>query len=256
MKTYQYVLIGVFSFLFFLLSSIPASVVYPYWKDMFGNKVPVEMNSVAGSVWDGQAGILKIQKHQLQKVQWDFSVLSLILGQLKVDWGFSLGDGQATGSMGKSFFGGITVSDVDAVLPMKDLLSLFDMQSLSADGFLKLKINELSVDGGAIVSALGNVEWQDAEIAIFKPLKLGDLEMNFEPDENGVKGILRDKGGPLETDGLLTLNTNGEYRFTGAIRVRDPSKKDLNSAVNSLGRAGPDGKITIKYSGKLQPLSL
>ena len=85
MKTYQYILIGVFSFLFFLLSSIPASVVYPYWKDMFGNKVPVEMNSVAGSVWDGQAGTLKFQKHQLQKVQWDFSVLSLILGQLKVD---------------------------------------------------------------------------------------------------------------------------------------------------------------------------
>lgn len=254
MKTYQYILIGLASFLFFLLLNIPANVAYPYWKQYMGKSVPVELSGVSGSIWDGEASV-RVERQQLDQLHWDFSFLSLLMARLNLDWTLQAAGGQGQGTLSKRF-GSVALEDVKAEFPVKDLARLFNLESLSADGTLSIDVDALNLEQGFIVSALGKVSWQNAEFAIFKPIKLGSMEVTFEPDENGVKGVLKDKGGPVEADGLLTLSSTGEYKLSASVRVRDTTQKDLVAAVNSIGKTGSDGKIRLNYSGKMPALPI
>ena len=175
---------------------------------------------------------------------------------MKLYLDFGLKEGQGKGAIAKSLFGGVSLQDVQAGLYLKDVAPMLGLQSLSPAGVVRLNLQELQIEDGFIVSAEGNAIWQNAEIALFKPLQLGTLEIEVKPDENGIKGVLSDKGGPLEAQGLLNLDTEGKYNLNGSVRVRDPLKTDLNSAINAMGRPGADGKIPLKYSGKMQALPL
>ena len=256
MKTYQYGLIGVLSFLIFLISSFPAKVAYGYWKQYLGNQVPLELQDVEGSVWNGKAAEVRLQQHQFQRLHWDLSLLSLLTGTVKLNWEFALNQGEGKGVIGKSLFGGLFLRNVKAGFHMKDLAPVLQLQALSPEGVIRLKLDELEIEDGFIVSAQGNAVWQNAQVSLFKTLELGSLQLDLEPDQNGVKGVIKDQGGPLEAQGLLNLDKTGQYNVNGSVRVRDPLKTDLNASINALGRAGPDGKIPLNRSGKLPPLPL
>lgn len=238
----------------FLVTTLPANLVYGYWKEYLGKDVPVVMDGLDGSVWSGSALGISVNNQQIQKVKWSFKPLQILLGNTELDLEFAMQDGYGKGSVGYNVLGDIYANGIEAWLPMDQVLPLFNLGSLRPGGALAINLIELVVNKQTVTTALGSLVWQDAEISILKPMPLGSLKVELEPGEQGVKGVISDMGGPLQVEGLLNVSQEGQYDVTGEVAVRDPEQKDLQNAIRSLGRSDRSGKVKLSQSGDLASL--
>ncbi|KPJ95107.1 MAG: hypothetical protein AMJ53_03510 [Gammaproteobacteria bacterium SG8_11] len=221
-----------------------------------GEEVPVVLQGVNGSVWSGSAAQAYISDQPLEKIHWRFKPVQLVLGNLELALEFSMQDGYGKGSVGYNVFGNMYASNIEAWLPTALVLPMFNLGSLQPGGALAINLSELKIKDNIVATALGSLVWQDAEISILKPMPLGSLQIQLEPTDDGIKGVISDMGGPLQAEGLLTLTHDGKYDFNAEIAVRDPQQRDLANAIRSLGRQDSTGKVKLHQAGDLASLGM
>lgn len=235
---------------------MPAGVAYGYWKTTLGGeKVPVTLEDISGSVWSGKVGKAVMKGQSLSAFTWDINLLTLLLGILELDIEFKVTDGYAKGTVGYSFFGGTYLNNVEAWLPLTQVENIINVAALKPGGALDVKLSNVKLDGNVVVSAQGDVAWHSAELTLLKKLELGDLDVAFEPHEGGVKGVLSDQGGPLTAEGVLQLNPDKNYEFDGAFGTRG-NNPDLQNALRTMGRIDRDGKVKVSLKGNLTQFGL
>lgn len=250
-STIKLSLFGLLAYLFFLIATVPAGFVYSQWKQhLGGNKTPVVLSDVEGSVWSGSIGKAVIKGSTFERVNWDISVLTLLLGIMEVDFDLAVTDGFAKGTVGYSVFGNAYFNGIDAWMPLAQIENLINLGALHPAGALDVKLSNVKLDGNAIVSAKGDIAWHGAAVTLFKQLGLGDLQFALEPHEGGVKGVIKDQGGPLRADGILQLNPDKSYTFDGEFGTRG-SQPDLHAALTTMGRFNKDGKVKVSLKGNL-----
>jgi general secretion pathway protein N len=251
----RYVVIGLSLYLVFLVITFPANVAYGYWKEYAGKREPVTLTGLSGSIWSGKASTSRIGSQVFDSLQWQFRPLSLLLGELEVLWEFRVADGYGKGVAGMNVLGNVTLNHVEGLLPVMHIAKLVRMDALKPGGSLGVDLDSVTIKDKIPTNITGNVTWHSAEVTLLKPMSLGNLQVKFEPaDTQGIKGVLSDGGGPLQLDGLLTLNPDGQYDVNLALGLRDQQQTDLGNALRSLGRPDRDGKYKIKRSGKLSNL--
>jgi general secretion pathway protein N len=253
-KTIQYILVGFSAYIIFILATIPAATVYAYWKDTLGPKVPFNAKHWSGSVWSGKAAEVMIGGKQIKSLSWQFHPFKLLMGSLELGLEFEVKDGYLKGAAGRSIMGTRYINDIEAWIPMSEIAALANLQTFMPAGALNVNLEKLELSQQALSSAVGDIEWNSAEITLLNKMGLGDIQLKFDPADDGIKGVLSDQGGPLQVDGLLTVSSKGAYAFTGALGLRDPQRTDLKNALRSLGRPGNDGKYKITRSGELAEL--
>ena len=250
-STLKLSMLGLIAYVFFLFATVPAGFIYGQWKqNLGGDKVPVSLTDIEGSVWAGSVGKAVIKGSSFERVNWDVSILTLLLGIMEVDFDLAVTDGFAKGTVGYSIFGGTYLNDIDAWMPLVQIENLVNVGALHPAGALDVKLSNVKLDGNTIVSARGDVAWHDAAVTVFKQLGLGDLQFAFEPHEGGVKGVIKDQGGPLRADGILQLNPDKSYTFDGEFGTRG-SQPDLHAALTTMGRFNKDGKVKVSLKGNL-----
>lgn len=251
---FRYLFILIASYLVFMVFTFPASVAYGYWKQHLGGNVPLTLSEVEGSVWSAKASGVQVGPQQLTTLHWDFHPLNLLAGQVELEWELAVDNGYGKGVAGMSALGTLYLHDTEALLPMTLLAGLGDLQALRPGGSLGVNLGSIKVRDNMVAEVTGNVAWHSAEITLLQPLVLGNLKVEFETDAESVRGVLADDGGPLQAEGLLSLDPTGAWSFNGALAARDPQQTDLVNALRSLGRADASGKHNIKRSGKLPAL--
>lgn len=253
----RYVLFGLLFYVAFLIVTFPASVAYGYWKHYLGQRSPVTLTDLSGSVWSGRANASRIGTQVFKSIQWQFRPLSLVLGELEMQWEFRVQDGYGKGVAGMNVMGSAYLQDVQGLLPMTPIAKLAGMDALRPGGSLGVDLDSVHVEGKMPTAITGSLTWHSAEVTVLKPMPLGDLKVRFEPGDGGIiKGVLSDDGGPLQLEGLLTLTPAGVYDLNLALAVRDPQQTELANALRSLGRPDTTGKYKIKRSGKLSSLRI
>jgi len=250
-STLKLVLTGFVTYLFFLLATVPAGFVYGQWKqNLGGDRVPVTLSNIDGSVWSGSVGKAVVKGSTFEHINWDVSILTLLLGIMEVDFDLTVTDGFAKGTFGHSIFGSTYLNNIDAWIPLAQIENLINVGALRPSGALDVKLSNVKIDDSAIVSARGDVAWHGAAMTLFKPIALGDIQFAFEPYENGVKGVMKDQGGPLRADGILQLNPDKSYTFDGELGARG-TQPDLHAALTTMGRFDRDGKVKVSLKGNL-----
>jgi hypothetical protein len=251
-STLKYSLFGIIAYLAFLVATMPAGLAYGYWKSTLGgDKVPVNLQDVNGSVWSGKVGKATINGQSLTALTWDIKFLTLLLGIVETDIEFKVTDGYGKGTVGYSFFGGAYFNNVEAWLPLREVENIIKVSAFKPGGALDVKLSNVKLDNNTVVSARGDVAWHGAELTLLKKLVLGDVDVAFEPHEGGVKGVLSDQGGPLSAEGILQLNPDKSYEFDGAFGTRG-NNPDLQNALRTMGRTDRDGKVKVSLKGNLE----
>ena len=236
----------------FLIATLPASVAYSIWTHLNAkSRTPVQLYDIDGTVWSGQIGKATINGQNINTIRWNVNLSTLFLGIMEADFDLAVPDGFAKGTAGYSLLGSLYFNNVEAWLPLPHIDNLINLAALKPGGAVDIKLANVKISSDkAIVSARGDIAWHSAEMTMFKKLSLGDLQITFEPNDDGTKGVISDQGGPLTAQGILQLNADKSYTFNGAFGLRG-EQPDLQAALTTMGRFDRDGKVKVSLKGNL-----
>jgi general secretion pathway protein N len=258
----RYIALGFLVYIIFLVLNFPADRAYAYWKSsdpsLSSGNQNFALAGISGSVWSGKASVAVINKTHFEKVEWAYRPWAMLLGQVGLSWRVQTpssqgsGFGQGVTSMGLD--GSVDFSSLEAQLPASLVASMAKMKALQPSGRLSLNLQDVEWNGESLVSAEGRVVWRGAGINLLKPVAFGDLTLTLETSNDEIKGVIKDSGGPLSAEGLITLAEDGRYQFNGVFAAR--GDRELENALRSMGNPGPDGKVKVTHSGTLAKLGL
>ena len=234
----------------FLLVLLPADRVYALLKERIS--LPVSLYQVNGSVWDGSAAVAMVGTQRFESVDWRFRPLALLLGHLEVELDVNRTGGGLSVVAGRSVTGDYFLRNLDADLPAAELESLYTPVKLGLSGDVIADIGRIVVKESHLASIEGKIIWKDAGFTMSPGNPVGSFEIEFETTDEGVKGLVKDTGGPLQVDGILLLKPDGSYQFTGALNPRDAARNDIRQALRIFGNPDATGKVDVSQSGNIQ----
>jgi len=250
-KVIRYGALVLILYVVFLLVLLPADRLYAVLKEKVA--LPASLYQINGSVWDGRAAVVMVGNHRLESFAWQFEPLALLMGRLQIALDFNKNAGKLSVVIGRSVWGDYYLHDADAALPAADLESFFSRTRLGLSGNVTANLRELKVKGNQLSAVEGTLLWKDAGLTSSADnTTVGSFEINFETTEEGVKGILKDAGGPLQADGIVLLKEDGTYQVTAAFTPRDATRNDIKQALRFLGNPDSSGKVSVSQSGNLQ----
>ena len=244
-----YVVFAVTLYVVFLLVNFPADRAYALVKHRLPPRI--QLYGLAGSVWHGHADVAQLGQYRVAPLNWQYRPAGLLAGRIDVKVQFNRGAGRASAVVGLSPGGDVRLSDVDASLPASELVQMLRLPLVQVDGELNAKLDSLQIKASHFTALNGTLTWNNARVLKPQSYELGGLVALFNTDNNIIKGTLKDKGGKLSVDGLVTLKPDGTYQLNANVGTRDTSQPALNRLINGLGRQGPGGKVAVTHSGKM-----
>jgi len=230
-------------FFFSLIYKLPAKFVY----QQFAKDSPVQLVGVSGSIWSGHAEQIVTQQLSLERLDWKLSPLSLLLGEVDIDW--TLDDSAALLS------GEIILSSSQQSLKNTrghiDLLAMaqrLPQQEILLGGIVQLDIAKLDLEQNKITNAVGKINWNHAELLSPENIVLGGFKTELSANAGELIMQLSDTGGAASLSGNASLSAHGKFKFSMQIGVRDTSATGLLGAFNQLGPTDENGKV--KLSGR------
>ncbi len=244
--------VGVLAYVVFLAATLPAAQAYGWYRDSLG---PLVLQDIHGSVWSGRASALEVGALRFESFSWELHRWGLLLGRLDADWNFGGPGARGRGHVERRNDGVLSLDQVRAHIPVKQVAAVLRDLPVELEGDLGIELGSLQLDGNRVLAAEGTITVQDLLVVSPGRLALGDFELTLETTDDGIKGTLVDRGGPVEAEGVFHLGPGGRYRFEGAFDPRDAGTPELVEGLRQLGPRGPDGRTRVSLSGALPAVS-
>lgn len=253
MRRYRLLLLGVVTYLLFLLMLFPAATA---WSWFAPKGVPLQLQGISGSIWQGKAAQSLWNRQPLGSLSWDLQLLPLFLGSLGVDFSLQTAQGVLEGDADIGLGSGvIQLSDFTGQLPVSELMRFVPPMPIpvAVNGTVTLDIQQLELNPASnTVHATGRINWHSAEVLSPQAFKMGNLQADISTDEKGVLAAqLKDLGGPLQLDALFTLNADRSYALSGSVAAAREAEASLTQALGWLGKVDGSGKHRLNLNGKL-----
>ncbi|MFQ5487491.1 MAG: type II secretion system protein N, partial [Gammaproteobacteria bacterium] len=177
---------------------------------------------------------------------------SLLLGRLELALELSKDRARINAIAGRTLSGDLYLREGRAHLPLADVENLISREPMGLTGTVEVDLERLEFAPGRITAAQGSLNIENAGLAPPLKVAIGSFRMDFASTEEGtIKGVLSDSGGPLQAQGLLLLQPDGNYRLTAELAARDPQRRDIKQALRYLGTPSPAGKVSLVRTGRL-----
>ena len=252
-----YLLVGLAAYVIFMLALTPANLVYTLSKEKLDAlSPPIKIYGLEGSVWSGRMQRLEYNQQSFNQLQWDLHPSGLLLGGVEASLAFNKGSMEFQGDVRRSFWGTMTISDVQGMIRASDLMAMVGMSAIKLEGDFALNLDQLTLKDKIPVSAQGTLTWNRAASRFPFNLDLGELMIEFEDVSEGVSAKLSDKGGPLEVAGDLLLKQDGNYQFNAVFVPRPGSNPQLVRTLMMMGPPNAQGKFEVKKQGNISQLTL
>lgn len=247
MRIVGYVVLGLLAYSGFLIASFPAERAFALLNLQAMN---VRAAGLSGTAWSGKAVLLQVEGRNLERVHWQVKPWSVLLGQLDIDVKLDGKEIAGSANVGLQPDGAIQLRDVDLRLSAAEISMLLNTP-VDLGGQFDVQLQSAELMGQMILSAEGTIRWQRASVTSPFVQPLGEFVAQLTTEEAGIKGQVKDEGGPLQLDGVAMLTPEGAYNFSGSVSVRDRQQKLLVQGLQAMGRPGKDGRVPLRYSGNI-----
>lgn len=253
MRRYRLLILGIAAYLLFLLTLFPAAAA---WSWFAPQGVPLQLQGISGSVWQGKATQSAWNRQPLGSLSWDLQLFPLFLGSLGVDFSLQTAQGYLQGEAEVALgSGAIQMSKLTGQLPISELMRFAPAMPIpvAVTGTVTLDIPQLQLNPvSSTVEASGRINWHSAEVLSPQAFKMGNLQADITTDEKGVLAAqLKDLDGPLKLDAVLQLNPDRSYSLNGSVAAARGADASLQQALGWLGKADGSGKHRLNLNGSL-----
>ncbi|WP_250658734.1 type II secretion system protein N [Alkalimarinus coralli] len=161
-KILLFLLVGVISYISFLIATLPASFVWKYLSPQLPLK-PLQINvkGLSGTVWDGEAYVSS--KGIEGVLDWDISLTGLFAGQLPIQLAVKSSAGTLNTDI-SVFSNGVELSGTKGKINLQALNTLFKRQRVTLNGDLTISSLELGYFDRAVTSATGQFDWSGGRV--------------------------------------------------------------------------------------------
>jgi general secretion pathway protein N len=252
MKKRVLVLAGIASFLITAVSQVPAHWV----TQRAAMLLPVTLQGVSGTLWQGSVHSVIWQNVQLRRVQWDFQVLALLRGKAAVNvqaqWvaGGTLNAICALGVTGAVQCEQMNLADIPAQ-SLSPYLQRYQIPPLR--GQLQAALTDVAWKQGSIPQANGTLTWQQAGITQ-SPQVFGDYNAILTVDEESGQQLTLSSApaAALTLDGSGQWQPDGKYQFALNLQPIPTAVSQLSQGLSWIaGAPRADGRYHIEKQGSL-----
>lgn len=241
-----YTLAGVLGYLVFLLATFPAAHAYR-WSG--AQSAGLGLHSIAGTVWSGTAGGAVIDKFELPPITWRWRLTGMFRGRLEYRLQVVAQQSEGHGILGLGWDGGWQARDV--ALPARLLQPYLGALVPPLGGRLTLNVEGDRIATQSLPAVQGDLVWRGAAVRMGEMVSLGDVRMDIETTEQGIRGVLSNDAGPLRLEGTLLLRSGGAYEFSGGLSKNGPLSAGLEKLVDTLGKPDARGLIPLRFTGTI-----
>lgn len=252
-RGWNYLLLGLVAWLFFLLWRMPALVAYDLAAETLDNTLTPA--GIGGTVWRGEVQQLQLREYPLGRLNWQLSPWDLLVGDVAAEFALSREEASLQGRANAPFSGeSVSLEALRGRIPLSLLQPHLAMIPLPLDGVVSLRLDQVEVAGDKprLERVVGRIVWHQAGVLAPQPLAFGDLQIELNTDDAGaIEGKIGDSGGPLRLQAILTVDEGGDYRLKGKVGARASAPPALHNTLRMLGKADNEGDYPLNFSGRL-----
>jgi len=239
------ILAGIATLVIGLIISFPARVAYQWFAP-----AELKLSGISGSIWRGSAAQGSAGGVYLANVRWSFRPLGLLTGKLRFATGSNLASGFLDADIAIGAGGSVTMSDVAAAVSLAALANALPLSGIEGD--VSLRFEELVIQGGVPVEAVGTVNIANFVSRYLSPTPLGDYRAEFQTAGDGVLGSVQALSGVLELEGsTIKLTKDGEYEFAGKVLAKPAAPAAVEQILKFLGTPDARGFRDFMFPGRL-----
>ena len=247
------IILGLVCYVLFLVTSVPASFLTRYILPSIESARTIKLQSVHGSVWNGNATQASVGSFSLGKLNWKLNPWGLLLGDIDLKLNFQDENARGNGNVSLGLGGTTEASDVELNFPAETLQPFIYGLPISISGNFRGTIEQLAYEQNEILNAQGRVVWQSAALRAPQSIELGDFLVTLSPQNTGTKVKITDENqGPVKADINIKLDGKGKYSLNGWLQARDESQQHITEALRLIGRSDSTGRFWVSYNGNFK----
>lgn len=235
-------------FLVSLVATIPAR-----WAQQFlPDGTAVNLQSVDGTIWNGEAAELIWQNNPLGKLEWSVKPMTLLTGKLGLD--FKLSDDALNAD-------GTALVYRDQVVVLKQTSANAEVNALplarsklpvELEGRVEVDMEKVVIKDNAVHAAEGIINWRNARITAPILLPMGEVTMEVSGTKGNLKGELKSNKSAVDTRGTLELTNKGQLSSNIKLKPNAQTPEDIKELLPALGKPQRDGTVTLTYRGRIR----
>lgn len=248
MSLIKKIILGVFIYLVFLVVFIPANWVVSI-APLPNN---IKVSGVAGTLWQGSADLVSIDRRLIEQVQWDLSPWALFIGQVNVD--VQIGS-RATAVSGQGdiswSMSGISADNLRFEAPNHFLLGTTKLPfRTKLDGDVSLIVERLQQGTPWCEQLSGKLFLNRIDVKNqFGAYPLGDIALGLQCIDGQVQLNTDESMNKMGIQGTATLGENNYIAVSAKIKPTPNQPKDLTQALSFLGQQDSQGYYPVNYQG-------
>lgn len=254
MKIKHYIITAVVIYFLFLIYLAPATPIVSF---LIKDNNNISISSVKGSLWEGTAQSLSINRHEIKELQWSFIAWRLLLGEVSFDTlTFYQGNPVST-TIGLSLTGKLLIHDLNTTISAYTAGRIIDILIGELDGEITVNIDSAVWAAGSVPKITGELVWKNAAYIVAERTELGDLTVKFsENDASPLSATIANSPGQLSVNGTLNVNNEGHYDLDITLKPTNKASNNLRKSLKLVAKPRPDGSFEINNAGDLSTLGL
>ena len=254
MRSRHYIITGIIAYFVFLVATVPAAPVI----GVFEGRIPVSINNVSGTLWNGRANAITTNRNvTLNNVEWSFLPWRLLLASVAISVNAEFNDKPLDARLSTGISGSLSVDDLNMKLDAADAASLVSLPLGELSGTFQLHIDNAYIEQGQVPRVNGTLTWNQASITIAESANLGNVSVLInEKDESPLSGSISNKGGHLALNGTFTTTAQGAYSLQLSMKPNASASSNLSSSIAMFARKQGNGEFIFNNKGNLKQLGL
>ena len=256
MKKRHYILIAIFSYLFFALAKTPAATTISLLEKNIN--LPAKFYGVQGSIWNGQADAITIPSQpQIDNLKWTINPLSILLASLSADFEADIKNQKVSGHINVGASGSIEADNIHAQLQAKNLQKLLTLPMGELDGTFDISVDSLEWTGEGLPKTTGKITWNKAKLTLVEAVDLGQVNVDILPaKDDGINIIIKNKNGVLSVDGNIEVNNKKLFKLSIDFKTNKGASSNISQSLGMFAKRQSNGSYRFKQNGNLKQFGL